>query len=403
VLWSFGGSGDGARPLAGLIGDKRGNLYGTSELGGVFELSPPAGQQTQWRESVLWTFGASGDGQFPVAGLLADKSGNLYGTTLYGGTNNVGTVFELSPPSSRQTQWSERVLWSFGASGDGNGPSAGLIADKSGNLYGTTQYAGANNGGIVFELSPPVGQQTQWKERVLWNFGPINVSGDGSEPYAGLIADQRGNLYGTTVLGGAYSGGGTVFELSPPTGQQTQWSERVLWSFGANDDAARPFAGLILNRGNLYGTTSTNEGVNVTSCCGTVFELSPPAGQQTQWRESVLWSFGVIPGDGATPYAGLIADKSGNLYGTTLFGGAFGGLDAGTVFELSPPAGQQTQWRESVLWSFGASGDGNFPTAGLLADRRGNLYGTTGQGGANSCFTGIREIGCGTVFKLSLP
>ena len=418
VLWSFGAtSDDGVGPSAGLIADKWGNLYGTTPFGGangshtfpagpgpgtVFELTPPTGQQTQWSESVLWSFGAtSDDGQGPSGGLIADKWGNLYGTTASGGANflRAGTVFELTPPTGQQTQWSESVLWSFGAtSDDGRRPSGGLIADKRGNLYGTTAEGGANallRAGTVFELSPPHGKQTQWSESVLWSFG---ASGDGQSPVAGLIADKWGNLYGTTELGGENgidvgggpgvgSGDGTVFELSPPAGQQTQWFEKVLWSFGASGDGLQPFAGLIADKwGNLYGTTPFG-GANVPG--GTVFELSPSTGQQTQWRERVLWSFGF--GDGFQPVAGLLADKWGNLYGTTFLGGA---SDLGTVFELSPPAGQQTQWLEKVLWSFGASGDGLFPGASLISNEWGDLYGTTAGGGAN---------GSGTVFKLRLP
>ncbi len=351
VLWSFGASGDGQFPLAGAFRSptSRANLYGTTSYGGVncpfilalyslracgtvFELSPPAGQQTQWRERVLWSFVASGDGAFPVAGLLADKWGNLFGTTVEGGVNcpsyGCGTVFELNPPPDQQTQWRERVLWSFGAtSDDGQFPEAGLIADKRGNLYGTTRSAGANcpsyypyGCGTVFELSPPPDQETQWHERVLWSFGA--TSDDGQLPVAGLIADERGNLYGTTTNGGA--------------------------NFCLRD----------------------------TSSCGTVFELNPPPDEQTQWRERVLWSFGATSDDGQLPVAGLIADKRGNLYGTTVGGGITG--FAGTVFELNPPPDQQTQWHERVLWSFGSTSDeGVFPEAGLIADKRGNLYGTT--------------------------
>jgi hypothetical protein len=274
-------------------------------------------------ESVPWSFGAtSDDGQYPVAGLIADKWGNLYGTTPDGGANQADTVFELSPPAGRQTQWREGVLWSFGATSDaGQSPGASLVADKWGNLYGTTAVGGANglHAGTVFELSPPAGQQTQPRERVLWSFG---ASGDGQSPEASLIADKWGNLYGTTELGGenglvgagpALSGDGTVFELSPPASQQTPWHERLLWSFGARGDGIQPVAGLIADRwGNLYGTTLFG-GANVPGSM--VFELSPPAGRQTQWRERVLWSFGF--GDGFQPVAGLIADKWGNLYGTT--------------------------------------------------------------------------------------
>jgi uncharacterized repeat protein (TIGR03803 family) len=356
-------------------------------------------------ESVLWSFGAtSDDGTNPVGNLIADRRGNLYSTTFEGGVGGrAGTVFELSPPTSQRAQWRERVLWHFNPTNDdGAGPDAGLLADQWDNLYGTTLFGGANEGGgTVFELTSPTRQQTQWSERVLWSFS-LNGAG-GWAPVAGLIADQWGNLYGTTRNGGANNVSsvleGTVFELSPPTRQQTQWSERVLWSFGEAGDGFAPAAGLLADgRGNLYGTTSLG---GASSCnlfqgsfpvgCGTIFEISPPAGQQTQWSERVLWSFGASGGDGVQPVAGLIADKWGNLYGTTDQGGA---NNAGTVFELSPPTRQQSQWSERVLWSFGANDDGVQPVAGLIANRWGNLYGTTAEGGAKSN---------GTVFELSPP
>jgi uncharacterized repeat protein (TIGR03803 family) len=423
LLWSFGGGNDGQAPRSNLIWDKWGNLYGTAQSGGanaipgaelsgpnggtVFELSPPARQHTGWRESVLWSFGASGDGAGPLAGLLADKWGNLYGTTEGGGANavtgpwgpNGGTVFELSPPARQHTGWRESVLWNFGASGDGYYPWAGLIADKWGNLYGTTYCGGTNScfgssGGTVFELSPPAGRQAQWRERVLWRFV---ANGDGAFPAAGLIADKWGNLYGTTYAGGV-NGSGTVFELSPPTGQQAQWREKVLWSFGVDDDGQYPLAGLFADKwGNLFGTT-TFGGANSCSGvigCGTVFELSPPAGQQSQWRERVLWSFAATGGDGQYPYASLNADRWGNLYSTTSAGGV-NGSNAGTIFKLSPPLGQQVQWSERVLWSFGLTpDDGNTPSAGLIADPWGNLYGTTLLGGAYNSG--------GTVFEFGMP
>jgi uncharacterized repeat protein (TIGR03803 family) len=173
-------------------------------------------------QSVLWSFaGGPDDGANPVAGLIADKWGNLYGTTAFGGPNEVGTVFELSPPVGEQTQWSEHVLWSFDATADdGINPVAALTADKWGNLYSTTSAGGAGGicsgfgCGTVFELSPPAGQSTRWNESLLWNFtgGPD----DGANPYAGLIADQRGNLYGTTTVGGVNNNDGTVFKLSLP-------------------------------------------------------------------------------------------------------------------------------------------------------------------------------------------
>ncbi len=194
----------------------------TAEVGGADNQGAvDAATAAAISESMLWSFGAPDDGGFPEAGLIFDLQGNLYGTTAYGGTNNSrGTVFELSPPRGSQTQWSERVLWNFGAPDDGEFPEAALIFDLRGNLYGTTAGGGTNNSsGTVFQLSPPRGSQTQWSERVLWNFGAPD---DGEFPEAALIFDLQGNLYGTTAGGGTNNSRGTVFELSPPRGSQTQ-------------------------------------------------------------------------------------------------------------------------------------------------------------------------------------
>jgi uncharacterized repeat protein (TIGR03803 family) len=374
----------------------------TAEISGLASqgAAPDATVAAAFSESVLWNFGAtSDDGANPETALLFDKQGNLYGTTSFGGTNNLGTVIELSPPSGQQTQWTERVLWAFGGtSSDGWSPQAGLIADNQGNLYGTTFHGGAycystppapsGGCGIVFELSPPSGQQTQWTERVLWSFDAN--SDDGAYPEDGLIADNQGNLYGTTNGGGgtcsfSSAGCGTVFELSPPSGAETQWSERVLWSFTVkSDDGRAPVAGLIVDQlGNFYGTTQYG-GVKDG---GTAFELSPPSGGQMQWSERVLWSFGAKKADGNSPVAGLIADPQGNFYGSTAFGGA---KKDGVAFELSPPSGKQKKWSERLLHSFGAKNDGQGPS-GLIADQQGNLYGTTFNGGTK---------GDGIVFEL---
>jgi uncharacterized repeat protein (TIGR03803 family) len=367
-----------------------GKTAGIGVLAGQFA-APDAAAAAAFSESVLWNFGmTSDDGANPEGALIADKEGNLYGTTSFGGTNNFGTVFELSPPSGKQKLWNERVLWSFGATADdGEVPAAGLIADQQGNLYGTDQRGGAycystppapsGGCGIVFELSPPSGQQTQWNETVLRSFG---AGADGSNPQDGLIADNQGNLYGTTSAGGANcnpapplkGGCGTAFELSPPSGEQTQWSETVLWNFGAtSDDGANPETGLIADQqGNLYGTNQFNGG---KENAGTAFELSPPSGEQAQWSETVLWTFGA-KNDGGSP-SSLIADQQGNLYGSTYFHGA---KKDGVAFELSPPSGKHTQWSLHVLKSFGAKSAGAHPSS-LIADQQGNLYGTTFQGG----------------------
>jgi len=396
VLWSFGAADDGIFPYGGsLTADGRGNLYGTTFGGGsnhagtVFELTPTSrGQTPQWSERVLWSFGGGNDGAIPWAGVIADGLGNLYGTTTVGGANGAGTVFELTPTSRGQTpQWSERVLWSFGgADDDGISPRAGLFADRLGNLYGTTNGGGANgNYGTVFELMRPARGQDQWSERVLWSFGANDD--DGVSPwYGSLIEDGRGNFYGTTEAGGS-NGGGTVFELTPPAPGQKQWGERVLWRFGDDDDGDSLQGGLIADgHGNLYGTTSSGG----TNGDGIVFELTPPAPGQKLWSEHVLWTFG-DDDDGVSPVAGLIADGSGNFYGTTQFGGENGNY--GTVFEMTPPAHGETKWSESVLWSFGDDvHDGQHPYASLITDASGNLYGTTFVGGTHNG---------GAVFKVS--
>ncbi len=375
VLHSFNNNGtDGANPYATLALDTAGNLYGTTveggihNLGAVFELSPREGGG--WTEKVLHSFGHGTDGTGPYANLVIDAVGNLYGTTQLGGIHNSGTVFELSPEEGGG--WTETVLHSFNDNGvDGSYPLAGLTFDAAGNLYGMTQQGGINscdgkNCGTVFELSPRQGGG--WTETVLHNFN--NNGRDGVNPQAGLIIDAAGNLYGTTYRGGIHNSG-TAFELSPQQGGG--WTEKVLHSFGHGSDGITPDANLTIDAaGNLYGTTY-NGGIHGR---GTAFELTPREGGG--WTETVLHSFG-NGSDGANPYAGLIIDANGNLYGTTLAGGIH---TAGTAFELSPRQGGG--WTETILHSFGNGTDGNSPYAGLIFDASGNLYGTTLEGGIHS-------------------
>ena len=370
VLHSFKNDGtDGNYPYAGLIFDAAGNLYGTTSAGGtnsagtVFELTPAGGGT--WTEKVLHNFGSGTDGKTPYAGLIFDAAGNLYGTTLAGGTNGAGTVFELTPAGGGT--WTEKVLWSFGNGTDGYSPSGSLIFDAAGNLYGTTQYGGTSISGTVFELTPAAGGT--WTEKVLWSFGS---GADGAYPPDGLIFDAAGNLYGTAYHGGAH-GYGTVFELTPAGGGT--WTEKVLWSFGNGMDGGYPESGLIFDAaGNLYGTTFSKG----SDGGGTVFELTPAAGGT--WTEQVLHNFGSGT-DGAKPYAGLVLDAAGNLYGTTYLGGSYGG---GTVFRLNAQG-------ETLLYSFSGT-DGAKPYAGLVLDAGGNLYGTTQNGGTD---------GVGTAFEIT--
>jgi uncharacterized repeat protein (TIGR03803 family) len=354
ILVSFNGA-NGDTPWAGLVIDGAGNLYGTTSLGGtnntgtVFKISPSG------TESVLHSFAVPGetDGDGPYAGLVMDSAGNLYGTTAGGGTNGTGTVFKISPSGA------ESVIYSFAAPG-GTGPLspyfASLLMDSAGNLYGTTASGGTNDTGTVFKLS------ASGTESVLHSFGPYNGT-DGDAPDAGLVMDRDGNLYGTTTGGGPYQTG-TVFKIN------TSGAESVLYSFSyfGGPDGVRPYGGLIMDSdGTLYGTT--NEGG--TNKTGTVFKISASG------AESVLYSFGVPGGlDAYSPeFESLVMDGAGNLYGTTASGGT---NNTGTVFKIS------TSGVESVLYSFGSSSgtDGDSPYAGLIMDTAGNLYGTTRVGGA---------------------
>jgi uncharacterized repeat protein (TIGR03803 family) len=321
-----------------------------------------------------------------------DKAGNLYGTTQDGGTGSgckqsgCGTVFELVPSNGK---WTEKVLHSFctmSGCPDGWFPWAGLIADSAGDLYGTTYYGGncePPGCGTVFELIPHNGK---WTEKVLYKFCSTSSCPEGRFPRGRVILDTAGNLYGTTNQGGAH-GVGAVFELVSHNGK---WTEKELHIFNDDGkDGQLPYAGLIRdNAGNLYGTTGaggTRMCASNTITCGTVFELTPGNGK---WTEKVLHRFN--DKDGAGPEDSLIMDASGNLYGTTESGGANScSLGCGTVFELIPGSGK---WMEKVLYSFSSSGSlGNTPVAGLIVDSGGNLYGTATSGGT---------YGDGTAFEL---
>ena len=373
TLHSFSGA-DGSHPQAGLIRDASGNLFGTTASGGtnsagtVFEL---VNSNRTYTEKVLHIFLGSPDGAFPAAGLIMDASGNLFGTTdSGGGPGNGGTVFELVNFNGTFT---EKVLYSFGGYPDGASPQAGLIMDASGNLFGTTQFGGSNSSGTVFEL---VNSSGTYSEKVLYSFVG---STDAIDRQPGLIMDASGNLFGTTPETDA-NHFGTVFELVNSSGTYTV---KVLHSFTDSPDGRDPQAGLIMDAsGNFFGTTYFGGAGHG----GTVFELVNSNGIYT---EKVLYGFPSSPNDGESPVAGLIMNASGDLFGTTYFGGA---NYAGTVFELVNSNGT---FSERVLHSFaygGCSADGARPFAGLIMDASGDLFGTTDFGGANNG---------GTVFKIT--
>jgi len=379
---------DGATPYAGLIFDTAGHAYGTTLYGGtqsrgtVFQLS--LSSDGTWAETVVYSFAAGNDGFNPLAGLTLDANGNLYGTTWQGGAFGGGTVFQITP--SGKGKWTERVLHSFGSGKDGWSLSAGVIFDASGSLYGTTNEGGIFDAGTIFRLTP--GSHGQWTETLLFSFGSVN----GTNAVSAVALDAAGNLYGTTALGGPSTCGstscGTVFELKHSG--NSQWTEKVLHSFDGKDGAT-PGAGVVFDAaGKLYGTTFGGGGVgcNPPSGCGTVFELS--SGSNGRWTERVLRSFYRNPKDLT---AGLILD-GGSLYGTTPEGGGSGcqfGTGCGRVFKLTP--GAKGKWTYEVLHTFQENQrDGNIPFAGLTSDAAGNLYGTTAYGGA---------YGEGTVFEVT--
>ena len=411
VLYSFARSSDGGQnPVAGLIFDKAGNLYGTTEYGGsgtctasvangcgtVFELSPQSGGG--WTQTVLYSFQNNGqDGVNPRAGLVIDNAGNLYGTTYQGGGGNCtygcGNVFELSPQSGGG--WAETVLHTFQAAGvDGAAPLGGLIFDSAGNLYGTTYGGGDGSpgGGTVFELSPQSGGL--WAEKILFNFAGVP---SGSGPSGNLVFDAEGNLYGATESGGNYDcyygvGCGVAFRLEPRL--YGSWAEKVLHQFGVTaGDGEYPNGSLILDAsGNLYGTTYEGGSGNcdIENDCGIIFKISPKSGRG-YWPETIVYSFTsftLTPRSGQRPIGPVTFDSSGNLWGTTEEGGAHGG---GAVFELFPQSGGG--WSEKLAHSFKDNTmDGGYPWSGLVLDSSGNFYGTTEYGGAH---------GVGTVFEIT--
>jgi uncharacterized repeat protein (TIGR03803 family) len=364
ILHSFGKAGDGTQLNASVTLDRNGRIYGTTTGGGygygvVFKLArQPDGQ---WIKKALYKFRKNDlNGTYPYGGVILDGAGNLYGTATLGGANNGGTAFELMPGP---TGWTLSLLYSFCSQpecADGGGSQASMVLDSAGNLYGT-----AFN---VFGLVPgPDG----WTESVLYTFCSEPNCVDGSTTHSGLILDAKGNVYGTTQIGGAYNQG-TVFKLRHmPDGT---WKERVLHSFGSfPKDGMQPGHGALAidSAGNLYGTTFIGGGNGV----GTVFRLAPqPNGH---WKATILHSFKEGKG-GNSPTAGVVSDAAGNLYGTTGYGGT--DCDCGVVYKLAPnPDGT---WTYTVLHRFTGL-DGFFPSANLVLDDQGNLYGTTRFGGPN--------------------
>lgn len=336
LLYSFTGGSDGSDPYSPLVLDSALNVYGTTVYGGAegagmaFEISPLG------KEIVLANFSYGGlDGGPPGSGLLL-INGKLFGTTTAGGTFGQGVVYQVVSPGK------QKVLYNFRGGTDGATPSGALAADAQGNLYGTTANGGKWGFGTLFRLAP-TGIET-----IVHNFGN---DPDGQFPLNGIIRDSAGNVYGTTSSGGKF-GWGTIFRISA-SGQ-----ESILFSFA---NFVAPTTVVRDSAGNLYGTTT----IGGSAGYGTVYKLD------TTGKLTVLHTF--HEGDGEGPYCGVVRDSAGNLYGTTYSGGAF---SFGTVFKVDATGA------ESILYSFQVGSDGAQPLGPVVQDSSGNLYGTTKYGGA---------------------
>jgi len=395
VIYAFGTSGasDAAEPYAPLTMDKAGHLYGTSPVGGaygtgtVFELV--RGSNGTWREKILHSFSNGADGGYPLAGVILDAAGNLYGTTQQGGiassncgSGSCGVVFELVKASN----WQETVLYSFTGNEDGSGPVAPLLLDSAGNLYGTAEGGGSFVGcyygcGVAFELEASSG----WTEKVLHTF--LDWPNDGSYPTAGFIWNGT-DLLGTTSGGGVgpccggYDGG-TIFRLTPNS--DGTWAESLLYTFCAKTncaDGSMPWGGVVLNNGNMFGTTSNGGATGY----GALYERMSNGSTVTKY------SFG---GAGGENPIGPLVLRQGIVYGATEQGGLTTNQCApfqngnGIVYKLTQQSGK---FAETVLHSFTGKADGCIPQANLIMDTTGNLYGTTELGG---------QYGVGVAFEVT--
>ena len=394
VLYNFTGGIDGANPHAGVTVDSGGNMYGTAYAGGIgygtaFKLTHKG---SGWVLSPLYNFRGKGanDGAGPDSSLVIAKDGSLYGTTLSGGGNQdpychvvggyygCGTVFNLKPPPTRPatplTPWVEGLLYLFTFDPDGAYPRNNIAVDSAGNLYGTGENGGYTSG-VVWEVSPSNGG---WTEQAIFDFTGLQGP-DGGAPEGGVVFGPDGNLYGTTSEDGhnEYGCCGAVFQLVSSGGA---WAENTLYDFTDGSDGSVPYAGVIADAaGNLYGATTT-DGANGG---GTVFELSPMNGG---WTFQTIYSFPGTAGSQVGPYDDLTLDSAGNLYGTTYLDGRYGW---GSVFKLTPSAGS---WTYTSLHDFTGGLDGAAPRCHLVFDKAGNLFGTTSIGGAN---------GYGVVFEIA--
>ena len=438
---------DGSTPTAGLTGTASGELFGTTTRGGsydvngygggvAFRLSPPTSQNKNWTETVLHAFTGFNDGIFPSNGnVLVDKTGAVYGTTDGNGSfiecghnenKSCDTIYKLSPPTKATGAWAYSLLHIFSHISSGYLPVGGVIIDKNGALIGAAKAGGNMNCqssfsnqqgskgcGLIYELTSPAKGKTEWTYSVIYRF---TGKGDGGLPAATLLADPDGSgvLYGTASTGGngnctfGTANCGVVFKLTPPASKAGKWVHTTLHIFTGKGDGAAPYAALVMDKaGKLYGTTSAaGGGCQTITGCGTVFELSPPAGGKGAWRLKTLHAF-AGGDDGAIPLAGVTLGAGGALYGTTTRQGdtnveCGSAIGCGTVFKLTPPSAGKVVWKETVLHPFATRADGGNSSAALWRNpKSGVLFGTAAQGGNLKCQGAAFMTGCGAVFSLT--
>jgi uncharacterized repeat protein (TIGR03803 family) len=389
VLYSFSGGLDGSSPVASLLADSAGNFYTTTFSSGDAACgnSPGCGTlvkliASSGKVSVLYDFPSELDGKNPSAALVADNSGSLYGTTTLTGYSSqpcmpgcYGAVYKLTESSNGQ--WAGEILYTFPAyKGDGEFPHSSVVFDSNGNLYGTTESGGTSSYSCGTVFELSPSVDGMWTEQILYNFR--GGAQDGCEPMGRVLFDGSHRIYGTTV--GGDNGASTVFQLAQQDGA---WRETIVYNF--EGDAVGPSV-VTDEAGDLYGTISYQNGLY-----GGVFELSRNG---SSWSETALYTFSGTDGDEYFP-GELIFGKDGSLYGAAYRGGLY---DAGVVFKLTP--GSNGTWTETVLHNFaGVDGDGANPMGKLIFDDLGNLYGTTSIGGINGGQCG--GFGCGIAYELS--
>jgi uncharacterized repeat protein (TIGR03803 family) len=402
VIHYFARDGNGFDP-GPLTADAAGNLYGTTLGGGtgrcdcgtVYRLSPPATAGGEWTETILYSFQWSktniAEGEGPVGRVIFDKKGNLYGATEYGGIQNRGVIFELSPPSVEGEDWTESILYFFPRSGKRGLGGVSLDLGPDGDLYGLAGEGGTgtfctgayipNKCGVAFVLQHPPEPGGTWTQHLLYEFG----TAEGGSGYPNhFVFSPSGALYGITAFGGS-SGYGTFFKLAK---EQGKWTETTLYNFTGASDGGLPTGFVFDQAGNVFGTAA--RGGEGGCNCGVVFELLRPSVVGGAWTEFTLYAFS-NSNDGYNPEGPLIFDKAGNLYGETVSGGD-PTCQCGTIFQLSPPTTSGAEWSQTTLHAFlghYVHGDGDSPMG--LVFYKGKFFGTTYGGGR-------RRVG--TVFSL---